>query len=267
MCGGDDRRSLPGIACSTKASDCVGTTPANFDVTIAVDGEDATSPLASATALERAAQFVERRTAAAWSSSRGSRRRLALVIKADGYLSEPVIVGPTDIGTPVQVHLLATKNRIVIHSAGDVMLGRRYETPTTGAALIPLNNIVAGAQQVVAPVTELFTAADFRTLNLETTITNRDEEYPGKRFILRTRPDALAGIQALNPSAVGIANNHQRDYKDVGVGDSIAALQAHGLPFTGVSADATPPVPINGSAKSTKHRRSRLYDRRRRFRE
>ena len=238
------------MACSTQTTNCVGSAPADFDVTIAVDGEDATAPLSNATVLGAGAV----RTADGNGSIvvSGLSAPAALIVKADGYLSEPVVVGPADITAPVHVRLLATKNRVVIHSAGDVMLGRRYETPTAGTPLIPLTNIAGGAQQVVTPVKDVFTAADFRTLNFETTVTNRDEEYPGKRFILRTRPDALAGLAALQPSAVGVANNHQRDYMDIGVGDTIAALAAHGLPFTGVSADATAPVPISGNANGTR---------------
>src|SRR5207244_3070897 len=58
---------------------------------------------------------------------------VALVASAEGYLAEPAVVGPEDDGKTVTVRMLARgAHRFVMHSVGDVMLGRRYEDPGDG---------------------------------------------------------------------------------------------------------------------------------------
>ena len=58
-----------------------------------------------------------------------------LIISALGYLSEPVVVDRSVAGTETTTRLLAEtgplgERRIVMHFAGDAMLGRRYIEPT-----------------------------------------------------------------------------------------------------------------------------------------
>ena len=84
-----------------------------------------------------------------------------------------------------------------MHHGGDVMFGRRFETPTTGDPLIPQDDAAGGAQRVVDSMSSAFSIADMRTVNLETVILDRDSDsaaYPGKRYILRSR--ALARSRA-----------------------------------------------------------------------
>lgn len=179
---------------------------------------------------------------------------VALVVRKDGFLAEPVVVGPSDEGAPVEVHMLGDRGgqRWAMHSVGDVMMGRRYEEPVSGSALVPKSDVEGGARRVVAAVRDVYAAADVRTLNLETVVTDRAEAYPGKRFILRTRPGALAGIADLEPDAIGLANNHQRDFLDVGVGDTLAALRARGLHFTGASPDVSPSPSLRAETRGAK---------------
>ena len=75
--------------------------------------------------------------------SRDYPRPLRSIVKADGYLSEPVIVGPADAAAAVHVRLLATKNRVVIHSDWrcDARAAATKRRPA-GTPLIPLTNIV-----------------------------------------------------------------------------------------------------------------------------
>lgn len=179
---------------------------------------------------------------------------VALVVRKDGFLAEPVVVGPTDEGARVEVQMLgdAGGKRWVMHSVGDVMMGRRYEEPVSGAALVPKSDVEGGARRVVAAVRGVYAAADVRTLNLETVVTDRAEAYPGKRFILRTRPGALAGLADLEPDAIGLANNHQRDFLDVGVGDTLAALRSRGLHFTGASSDVSPSPSLRAETRGAR---------------
>jgi len=168
------------------------------------------------------------------------------LVTAPGHLVEPVPLGWEDANGVVPVTLLGDGGgrRIVIHSAGDVMFGRRYEAPPEGQPLVPRAGAGGGAAGVVSQIAPLFRAADLRTINLETVVTDRgdDAAYPGKRFILRTRPGALAGVEALAPDVVVLANNHQRDFLDDGVADTIAALDRAGLSWIGTAAADRPAV-------------------------
>jgi poly-gamma-glutamate capsule biosynthesis protein CapA/YwtB (metallophosphatase superfamily) len=183
-----------------------------------------------------------------------------VMVTAPGYLDEIVPLGFESEGRTVEVRLLSTRGgaRVVVHSVGDVMLGRRYEQPREGDPLVPEGAEAEGARRVVEHVRRAFLASDFRTLNLETAVSARDASaaYPGKRFILRTRPDALAGIAALEPSVVVLANNHVRDYLDDGVRDTLDALQARALPSVGAVAlgsdDDARPRPFTFDVRGTR---------------
>src|SRR5262249_8861423 len=91
-----------------------------------------------------------------------------------------------------------------------------------------------------------FVAADVRTLNLETVVSDRpsDAAYPGKRFILRSRPEALRGVLALEATVASLANNHARDFLDVGIGDTLAALAHEKVPALGAAVDDAPQAPF-----------------------
>ena len=180
------------------------------------------------------------------------------ILSLDGYLDEPVPVGRGDADAIVQAVLLSDGNgsRIVLHCAGDVMLGRRYEDPDEeDSAYQPGDGLVVpadggtSARALVSDVASPFAAAHIRTVNLETVVGRLDDsaEYPGKRWILRTDPDALAALDSLAVDAAVLANNHQRDFLDDGVAATIAAAEDWGLPTVGGGAtqeDAEEPLVI-----------------------
>jgi len=163
------------------------------------------------------------------------------VVQAEGYLPEPVPLGRGDTEALVPVRLWSARAgaRWVMHSAGDVMFGRRYEAPPEGLPLVPTDNPGAGARLVVEPVRRAFATASLRTVNLETVVSDLPESaaYPGKRFILRSRPGSLEGLQALSADLVIQANNHARDYLDPGIHDTLSALAQRQLPALGSSVD------------------------------
>ena len=162
-----------------------------------------------------------------------------LLVTAPGRLVEPVPVGWSDAGAPVKVRLLSDAGgaRVVLHSGGDVMLGRRYERPASGDALIRAASAAADAARVLAALKPAFSAADVRTVNLETVLGNPtdDAKYPGKRFILLSRPETLAAIKGLGVDVASLANNHARDYLDAGITGTKQALAAAGLPVVGAT--------------------------------
>ncbi|XVS61706.1 CapA family protein [Actinosynnema sp. CA-299493] len=169
------------------------------------------------------------------------------VVTADGYLAEPVPLGWSDSGKQVDVTLFARGDgRFAVHSAGDVMFGRRYATPTQEESsgrsepLIPADGAAAGAQDVVAAIAPAFAAADFRTVNVETVISDKpaDAAYPGKRYILQSAGPTVAGLRALSADLAVLANNHSRDLLDAGVADTRAALSGAGIATVGAGANA-----------------------------
>lgn len=125
-----------------------------------------------------------------------------------------------------------------MHFGGDAMFGRRYEAPTSGAAKIPSHDPAAGAVQVVRHLRHGFASADFRTLNLETMMGNLPSRsaYPGKRFLLISRPQSLAAVKSLGVGLVTLANNHSRDWLDLGVQSTELALREYGIPYVGAAA-------------------------------
>ncbi|WP_447006789.1 CapA family protein [Saccharothrix isguenensis] len=169
------------------------------------------------------------------------------VVEADDHLPEPVALGWSDSGKQIDIRPLARNGkRFAVHSAGDVMFGRRYAAPaqeeSSGRSepLIADDNAAAGAANVVAAIAPAFAAADFRTVNVETVVSDKPAEaaYPGKRYILKSAAPTVSGLKALSTDLAVLANNHARDLLDPGVADTRAALADAGIAMVGAGATA-----------------------------
>ncbi|MDQ3333974.1 MAG: CapA family protein [Myxococcota bacterium] len=173
------------------------------------------------------------------------------VISNTGSLEEPVVIGRGDANKVVAVKLWnAGGKRWVMHSAGDVMFGRRYSAPNEGEPLIKADAPAEGARHVVSAIAPAFIAADVRTVNLETVVSTLGtaDIYPGKRFILNSPPETLAGLDALGVDAIDLANNHGRDYLTRGIDATHKALADNTLQHFGQAnrADNAPePLVVN----------------------
>lgn len=169
------------------------------------------------------------------------------VVSAPGFIPEPVPLGLEDIGRAVPVRLLSDHGgkRFVLHSAGDVMFGRRYQD---GAGpLIPPADAARGASAVVDAVAPAFRLADLRTVNLETVVSAAPPTaaYPGKRFILESPPATTEGLRRLGVDVPVLANNHTRDFQDTGVADTTKALTSAGFPIVGLANGDQPQTPYH----------------------
>lgn len=179
------------------------------------------------------------------------------VVAATGSLEEPVVVGRGDANKVVAVKLWNSGGkRWVMHSAGDVMFGRRYSAPTEGEPLIKADAAADGARHVVSAIAPAFIAADVRTVNLETVVSTLGDAdiYPGKRFILNSPPGTMAGLDALGVDAIDLANNHGRDYLTRGIDATHQALADNTLQHFGQTKEANnAPEPLvvegNGGVK------------------
>jgi hypothetical protein len=152
-----------------------------------------------------------------------------------------VVVDRSVAGTETTTRLLAEtgplgERLIVMHFAGDAMLGRRYIEPTQDVtAVVTPGDGGASARAVVAPIADLFAAADVRSLNLETVVGNFTlaDAYPKKRFLLQSPPETIDLLDELAASFVTLGNNHTRDWLDAGAQATVEALDEAGVPFVG----------------------------------
>ena len=92
------------------------------------------------------------------------------------------------------------------------------------------------AQSVFADARAEFEKADFSFLNLETVFGDRGDYTP----LVKSGPSLLCSydffryIDALKPSALGLANNHARDFGDEALADTMRFLEKKGYPYCGV---------------------------------
>lgn len=97
------------------------------------------------------------------------------------------------------------------------------------------------ARGMVHPVENLvgfFKQADFRALNLETTITRRGVPMNRKAHVFRSDPETLAALQALQVDLAILANNHAMDAGEEGLLDTIAELKKVGIDHVGAGSNA-----------------------------
>ncbi|MFN7146947.1 MAG: CapA family protein, partial [Myxococcota bacterium] len=127
-----------------------------------------------------------------------------------------------------------------VQAGGDVMLGRRYLAPVSGDPLIVTGDGGASARAVVSDLAPAFGAADLAMVNLETVIGDfpREEAYPGKRFLLLTPPEGVAALHEMGTDVAGLANNHARDWLDVGIASTLDHLEEGDVPHLGAGLDA-----------------------------
>lgn len=181
-----------------------------------------------------------------------------VTVEASGHLPEPLVACRRQEGALQRVRLFRRlgaggARRLAIHFGGDVMLGRRYLSPTSDqTAVVVRGDSGASARQVVAAVAPLYRASDVRSLNLETVVGElpTSAAYPKKRFLLQSPPEVVSLLEALDASFVTLGNNHARDWLDAGVESTLVFLDAAGLPHVGAApteAEARTPVLIDSN--------------------
>ena len=73
---------------------------------------------------------------------------------------------------------------------------------------------------VGAEILELFEQSDISTINLECPITTHEDRIEKQGPNLKASPQSIEGIRKLNPTLIGLANNHILDYGEEGLGDT-----------------------------------------------
>jgi poly-gamma-glutamate capsule biosynthesis protein CapA/YwtB (metallophosphatase superfamily) len=121
---------------------------------------------------------------------------------------------------------------VTIGLLGDVMLGRSVadalaRSPPEDVWAPELREIASGCDAVVC--------------NLECCISTRGaptERMRGKPFFFRAPPLAIASLQAIGVTAVGLANNHALDYELEALADTLELLRRAGIELAGAGQDA-----------------------------
>ena len=128
-----------------------------------------------------------------------------------------------------------SKSNVTLYFTGDVMLGRGVD------------NLLESGQNVFRDVDPLFLNSDGAIVNLEdpltTSTTNFKQSVP-----LKANPNYTHELKDNNVIVTCLANNHIMDYGDLGLNNTISALQSNGLNYTGAGQNlnqATTPVNLN----------------------
>ena len=116
-------------------------------------------------------------------------------------------------------------NTISILIAGDVV-----PTPAN-EQLFATGDIEA---LVGAEILELFDQSDISTINLECPITTHEDRIEKQGPNLKASPQSIEGIRKLNPTIIGLANNHILDYGEEGLGDTRRILEKFQFSYVGV---------------------------------
>src|SRR4051794_2119690 len=153
---------------------------------------------------------------------------VAGTVEADGYLTEPFVIDPTDVSITIKLFSRVGPSgaeRIAMQFGGDVMMGRRFQHPE-GRTDTPLVTSEAGARSVVRHVAPIMAAADVSMANVETVVGNLPSSgaYPAKRYLLQSPPTILAGLQDLGIDLATLGNNHAYDWKEPGITSTTSAL-------------------------------------------
>ncbi len=164
------------------------------------------------------------------------------MVTAPDHLTMPIVLTP-EMEKTQTVRLLRRLGddgtpRIVLHFAGDTMMGRRYQEPTRADTPVVTTVDEDAARSVVADVAAVFGAADLSSLNFESVIGTlpTSAAYPGKRFLLQSPPSVIAALEALGTDVATMGNNHLNDWQAAGVASTLRYLEEAGIAAPGAGA-------------------------------
>ncbi len=167
---------------------------------------------------------------------------VAGLVRAEGYLDEPIVLDPGDGAVAVRMlrRVGATGvERRVLHVGGDVMLGRRYQEPG-GREGTPTVDSPDSARRVVGDIGPIMAAADATMVNLETVVGELVPEaaYRGKRYQIQSPPVIVNTLDEMGVDFAALGNNHAYDWQEEGIRSTIDALDDAGIAWAGAGSSA-----------------------------
>ncbi len=116
---------------------------------------------------------------------------------------------------------------LVVQAVGDIYLGG------SGQRLLDSK----GYAYPFKAIARIMDEGDLNIGNLEGPITAHATPYVEKKYLLRMEPPVAAALKAAGIHAVALANNHAMDQGPAGLADTLEALTAAGVGFSGAGAD------------------------------
>ena len=152
---------------------------------------------------------------------------------------------------PIAVALLAAMLAACSETSDSVGSSSSADRPVTIAVAGdvhfegPLRDRLADPKRALAALEPLLAAADLAVINLETSVGTCGSPEP-KRWRFQAPPSALTALAVAGVDVVTMANNHAKDFGDVGLAQSLAAAADAeagdpSLSVVGVGADRAGP--------------------------
>ena len=240
------RVALAGLACLVIAASCsfgpeeIAHLSASENVTVEVVDERGQPVVGAAYDYGGLSAFTDEKGAFKLHLS----QPVAGVVTAAGKLAEPLVIAPSDDSMRLVLldRIGPTGPRVAFEFGGDVMLGRRYQTPERAGTAEAHNSTQARA--VVDDLAPISSSADLTVVNVETVIGElpEDDSAAGKRFLIQSPPQIVDALHELGVDAVTLGNNHSNDWGDPGVVSTLGVLGPSGIVYVGAGltpADAT----------------------------
>ncbi len=117
--------------------------------------------------------------------------------------------------------------RLTVVAVGDIFLGGRVVSFLEKK----------GASYPYGEMGGLLRDADLAIGNLESPLTEADEPFMEKKYILKAPPSAAASLKASGIDVFTLANNHMMDYGEEGLAETIDLLRKEGLGYTGAGTE------------------------------
>jgi poly-gamma-glutamate synthesis protein (capsule biosynthesis protein) len=184
-----------------------------------------------------------------WFRFAGHRQPEWLKVTASGFISRTRAAMP---GVPVLFRLSPDDGKTtMIHFGGDTMFGRRFFDPNedgfTADGLLPINPTMEDHLKLLAPVQPLLQNADLTVVNLETTLS--DQPYfpiNGPRpvafhatasHVYASHSNSVMALKQAGVDLVDMGNNHNYDMLELGLNNSLSALDQAGMLHFGAGTD------------------------------
>ncbi|MFO7561891.1 MAG: CapA family protein [Enhygromyxa sp.] len=171
-----------------------------------------------------------------------ARRNALLEISLEGYYTELIPVElqrglDEDTLELPDIELVARQpGRARLSFAGDAMFGRRmFER-----GVLDPETLAADTEALFRFVEPLLQADDHTAINLETPVTDQlGTPHPSKAYVFNAYPPSAEALPAVGVDSVSLGNNHVYDYLALGLYDTLAQLDAIGLPHYGAGVSAS----------------------------
>ncbi len=152
---------------------------------------------------------------------------------ADDSPKEPTTGGQEQEVDKEPEVVVPVKKEILLTFAGDCTLGtdKNFNQATSLPAMLVTQNY--DYSYFFKNVKDIFDKDDLTVVNLEGPLTTHDKIYTNKRFNFKGDPELAKTLVEGSIEAVNLSNNHTYDYGEVGLQDTLKALEANSVSYFG----------------------------------